>query len=207
MKKLLLFLLIIQTCSFAGVTGKLVGKVTDKNSRDPLIGANIFIQGTTLGAVAGNDGRFIIINIPPGVYNVKVSFIGYETVLFEDVKITVDQTTQLPIELSTKSLQTGEIIVIAKPSMIHKDLTSSISVVSREEIEALPVSNFTDLLALQAGVVGSGSDLHIRGGRSNEVAYMIDGMLVQDTLLGGLATNIGKDPIQELSLLSGTFNA
>jgi len=207
MKKLLLFLLIIQTCSFAGVTGKLVGKVTDKNSRDPLIGANIFIQGTTLGAVAGNDGRFIIINIPPGVYNVKVSFIGYETVLFEDVKITVDQTTQLPIELSTKSLQTGEIIVIAKPSMIHKDLTSSISVVSREEIEALPVSNFTDLLALQAGVVGSGSDLHIRGGRSNEVAYMIDGMLVQDPLLGGLATNIGKDAIQEMSLLSGTFNA
>lgn len=207
MKKLLLFLLMIQTCSFAGVTGKLVGKVTDKNSRDPLIGANIFIQGTTLGAIAGNDGRFIIINIPPGAYSVKVSFIGYETVLFEDVKITVDQTTALPVELSTKSLQTGEIIVIAKPSMIHKDLTSSISVVSREEIEALPVSNFTDLLSLQAGVVGSGSDLHIRGGRSNEVAYMIDGMLVQDPLLGGLATNIGKDAIQEMSLLSGTFNA
>jgi outer membrane receptor for ferrienterochelin and colicin len=207
MKKLLLLLLIIQTLMFAGVTGKLVGKVTDKNSGDPLIGANILLQGTTLGAVAGNDGRFIIINIPPGVYSVKVSFIGYESILFEEVKIIVDQTTPLPVELSTKSLQTGEIIVTAKSSMIHKDLTSSISVVSREEIEALPVSNFTGLLSLQAGVVGSGSDLHIRGGRSNEVAYMIDGMLVQDPLLGGLATNIGKDAIQEMSLLSGTFNA
>jgi outer membrane receptor protein involved in Fe transport len=71
----------------------------------------------------------------------------------------------------------------------------------------LPVSNFTELLSLQAGVVGSGTDIHIRGGRSNETAYMIDGMLVQDPLLGGLATNIGKDAIQEMSLLSGTFNA
>ena len=207
MKKLLLLLLMIQTCLFAGVTGKLVGKVIDKNSSEPLIGANIIIQGTALGSVADHDGRFIIINIPPGVYNVKVSFIGYETISFENVKIIVDQTTQLSVDLSEKSLQVGEVVVTAKSSMIHMDLTSSISVISREEIEALPVSNFTELLSLQAGVVGSGTDLHIRGGRSNETAYMIDGMLVQDPLLGGLATNIGKDAIQEMSLLSGTFNA
>jgi hypothetical protein len=207
MKKLLLLLFIIQTCLFAGVTGKLTGKVTDNSTGEPLIGANIIIQGTTLGAVADRSGRFIIINIPPGTYSVKVSFIGYETVLFEEVKINVDQTTQLTANLSAKSVQVGEVIVTAQSSMIHKDLTSSISVISREEIEALPVSNFTDLLSLQAGVVGSGSNLHIRGGRSNEVAYMIDGMLVQDPLLGGLATNINNDAIQEMSLLSGTFNA
>ena len=207
MKKLLLLLLIIPSCLFAGVTGKLVGKVIDKNTGEPLIGANIIIQGTILGSVADHDGRFIIINIPPGTYNVKVSFIGYESVLFENVKIIVDQTTQLSIDLYAKSLQVGEVVVTAKSSMIHMDLTSSISVISREEIEALPVSNFTELLSLQAGVVGSGTDLHVRGGRSNETAYMIDGMLVQDPLLGGLATNIGKDAIQEMSLLSGTFNA
>src|SRR5664280_463299 len=207
MKKLLLLLLMIQTCLFAGVTGKLVGKVIDKNTSEPLIGANIIIQGTALGSVADHDGRFIIINIPPGVYNVKVSFIGYETISFENVKIIVDQTTQLSVDLSEKSLQVEEVVVTAKSSMIHMDLTSSISVISREEIEALPVSNFTELLSLQAGVVGSGIDIHIRGGRSNETAYMIDGMMVQDPLLGGLATNIGKDAIQEMSLLSGTFNA
>jgi hypothetical protein len=207
MKKLLLLLLIIPSFLFAGVTGKLVGKVMDKNTGEPLIGANIIIQGTILGSVADHDGRFIIINIPPDTYNVKVSFIGYESVLFENVKIIVDQTTQLSIDLYAKSLQVGEVVVTAKSSMIHMDLTSSISVISREEIEALPVSNFTELLSLQAGVVGSGTDLHVRGGRSNETAYMIDGMLVQDPLLGGLATNIGKDAIQEMSLLSGTFNA
>jgi hypothetical protein len=207
MNKFLLLLFIIQTCLFAGVTGKLSGKVTDNSTGEPLIGANIIIQGTTLGAVADRSGRFIIINIPPGTYSVKISFIGYESILFENVKIIVDQTTQLSADLSAKSVQVGEIVVTAQSSMIHKDITSSISVISREEIEALPVSNFTDLLSLQAGVVGSGSNLHIRGGRSNEVAYMIDGMLVQDPLLGGLATNINNDAIQEMSLLSGTFNA
>lgn len=207
MKTFFILLVIIQASLFAGVTGKLVGKVTDKSTGEPLMGANIVLQGTTLGAVADIDGRFIIINISPGIYSVKVSFIGYESVTFENISIIVDQTTPLPIELNSKSLQIGEVVVSANASMIHKDLTSSISVISRKEIEALPVSNFTGLLSLQAGVVGSGSDLHIRGGRSNEVAYMVDGMLVQDPLLGGLATNIGKDAIQEMSLLSGTFNA
>jgi outer membrane receptor protein involved in Fe transport len=207
MKNVLILFFLIQSCLMAGVTGKLAGKITDGKTGEPLIGANVLIEGTGLGGATDVNGQFVIINIPPGTFKVKVSFIGYETVLVENVKIIVDQTTQLDLELSPKSLQVGEIVVTARPSMIHKDLTSSISVISRSEIEALPVSTFTDLLALQAGVVGSGSNLHIRGGRSNEVAYMIDGMLVQDPLLGGLATNINNDAIQEMSLLSGTFNA
>lgn len=207
MKKFLLSLFLFHICSFAGVTGKLTGKVTDSKTGDPVIGANIVLEGTTLGAVSGIDGGFIIINIPPRVYKVTVSFIGYETMRISNVQITVDQTTQLPVSLSEKSLTVSEIVVTAKSAMIQKDLTSSISTISRAEIESLPVTSFTELLSLQAGVVGSGSDLHIRGGRSNEVAYMIDGMLVQDPLLGGLATTVGRDAIQEMSLLSGTFNA
>ena len=207
MKKVFLFLLIIQTYLFAGVTGKLVGRVFDKNTGEPLIGANAFLQGTNLGAATDAEGRFIIINIAPGIHSLKVSYIGYETVNIENIKIIVDQTTQIELSLSSESLEVDEVVVTAKTTMIHKDLTSSISVISRDEIESLPVANFTDLLGLQAGVVGSGSNLHIRGGRSNEVAYMVDGVLVQDPLLGGMVTNINNDAIQEMSLLSGTFNA
>ncbi|MCZ7613610.1 MAG: TonB-dependent receptor plug domain-containing protein [Ignavibacteriaceae bacterium] len=92
--------------------------------------------------------------------------------------------------------------------MIQRDVTSSVSVIRRDQIEALPVSTFTDLLSLQAGVVETGSNnLHIRGGRSNEVAYLVDGVYVKDPLLGGLSLEISNDAIQEMSLLSGTFNA
>jgi len=202
MKKLILILFFISFQLFAGVTGKLAGKIKDAETGEPLIGANIILEGTTFGAATNIDGEYVILNISPGKYNVKISFIGYETKKITNVVIIVDQTTLLSVELKPQTLQVGEVVVKADNPMIQKDLTSSISVINRDKIESLPVTTFTELLSLQAGVVGSGANLHIRGGRSNEVAYMIDGMLVVDPLLGGLATQVNNDAIQEMSLLS-----
>ncbi len=204
----ILFVSLILICNlFAGVTGKLAGKITDKQTGAALPMANISIEGTKLGAAADVNGNYVILNIPPGTYRIRASFLGYETIVMEGVNITVDRTTRIDIALDPQAVQLNEVVVTAKSAMIQKDLTSSISVIDREKIESLPVSSFTDLLSLQAGVVGSGSGLHIRGGRSNEVAYLIDGMYVSDPLLGGLATSLNNDAIQEMSLLSGTFNA
>ncbi|MCB9219266.1 MAG: TonB-dependent receptor [Ignavibacteriales bacterium] len=207
MKNLILLFSFLPMLMFAGTTGKISGSVKDSQTGEPLIGANILIEGTNLGAATDVNGEFIILNIPPNKYNVKFSFIGYEILIITNVAIIVDQTTQLNIDLNPQTIQVADVVVTAKTPLIQKDVTSSISVVTREEIESLPVQTFTELLSLQAGVVGSGSNLHVRGGRSNEVAYMIDGTLVVDPLLGGLATQINNDAIQEMSLLSGTFNA
>ena len=207
MRKILVLIFLIQIIAFAGTTGKLSGSIKDAQTGEPLIGANIVIEGTNFGAATNVSGEYVILNIPPGKYNVKFSFIGYETVLMQDVVITVDQTTLVSVSLNPQSIQVGEVVVTARTPLIQKDVTSSIAVITREEIDALPVSTFTELLSLQAGVTGSGNNLHVRGGRSNEVAYMIDGTIVVDPLLGGLATEINNDAIQEMSLLSGTFNA
>lgn len=208
MKKFLLLLLISGHVIYAGTTGKLSGSVKDSQTGEPLVGANIIIVGTEFGAATNLDGNFVILNIPPGSYSVKVSYIGYQVSLFNDLQIIVDQTTQLPAELTPESIQVEEVIVTATTPMIQRDVTSSVSVIRRDQIEALPVSTFTDLLSLQAGVVETGSNnLHIRGGRSNEVAYLVDGVYVKDPLLGGLSLEISNDAIQEMSLLSGTFNA
>lgn len=207
MKKSIILLIIIPFILFAGTTGKLTGTIKDAQTGEPLIGANILIEGTDFGAASNVNGEYVILNIPPGRYNVKISFIGYETVVYTDVIIIVDQTTQLSAEINPKSIEVDEVVVVAPSPMIQKDITSSISVISREEIESLPVSTFTQLLSLQAGVVTTGSTLHIRGGRSNEIAFLVDGMYVTDPLLGGLATQINNDAIQEMSMLSGTFNA
>ncbi len=208
MKKFLLLLLISSHVLYAGTTGKLSGSVKDSQTGEPLVGANIIIVGTEFGAATNLDGNFVILNIPPGSYSVKVSYIGYQVSLFNDLQIIVDQTTQLPAELTPESIQVEEVIVTATTPMIQRDVTSSVSVIRRDQIEALPVSTFTDLLSLQAGVVETGSNnLHIRGGRSNEVAYLVDGVYVKDPLLGGLSLEISNDAIQEMSLLSGTFNA
>ena len=206
-KVLTLLFLFIAGNIFAGTTGKITGTIIEKVSGEPIVGANILIVGTSHGAAADLDGNYVILNIPPGTYDVKISSIGYKSVLVENVKIVVDRTTEISMALEVTSLEFDEIVVSAETPLVQKDLTSSVSVMTRDEIEELPVADFTELLSLQAGVVGSGGNLHIRGGRSNEVAYMVDGMYVQDPLLGGLATQINNDAIQELSLLSGTFNA
>lgn len=208
MKKFLLLLFITSQVIYSGTTGKLAGSVKDSQTGEPLIGANIIIVGTEFGAATNVDGNFVILNIPPGNYSVKISYIGYQVSLFNDVQIIVDQTTQLTVQLTSESIQVDEVIVTASTPMVQKDVTSSVSVIRRDQIEALPVSTFTDLLSLQAGVVETGSNnLHIRGGRSNEVAYLVDGVYVKDPLLGSLSLEIGNDAIQEMSLLSGTFNA
>ena len=207
MKKVLFLFLLAPFFIYSGTTGKLSGTIKDAQTGEPLVGANVIIEGTNFGAATNIEGEYVILNIPPGRYNVKFSFIGYETTLMQDVSITVDQTTIHQIKLNPQSIMVGEVIVTARTPLIQKDVTSSISVITREEIENLPVATFTELLSLQAGVTGSGTNLNVRGGRSNEVAYMIDGTIVVDPLLGGLATNINNDAIQEMSLLSGTFNA
>jgi len=207
MRKILFLILLAPFFIYSGTTGKLSGTIKDAQTGEPLVGANVIIEGTNFGAATNVNGEYVILNISPGRYNVKFSFIGYETTLMQNVSITVDQTTILEIKLNPQTIQVDEIIVTARTPLIQKDVTSSISVITREEIESLPVANFSELLSLQAGVTGSGSNLHVRGGRSNEVAYMIDGTIVVDPLLGGLATDINNDAIQEMSLLSGTFNA
>jgi hypothetical protein len=206
-RKYLAILLFLPLFIYGGTTGKITGKVVDQNSGEPLIGANILIEGTMFGAATDIDGNYIILNVSPGSYTLKISMVSYRTAIIEDVRVAVDRTTNISVELASTELELDEIVISAETPLVQKDLTSSISVMTRDEIDQLPVASFTDLLSLQAGVVGSGSNLHVRGGRSNEVAYLIDGMYVQDPLLGGLATQINNDAIQEMSLLSGSFNA
>jgi len=206
-KKLFTIIYLIPLLIYGGTTGKISGRIIDASTKEPVVGANVTLQNSRLGSSADVDGNYVILNISPGTYNVRVSSVGYKTIIYEDVNVIVDRTVELNVALKQTDVQVGEVVIAAKRPMVQKDLTSSISVISRDKIEMLPVSNFTDLLSMQAGVVGSGSNLHVRGGRSNEVAYMIDGMYVQDPLLGGLATQISNDAIQEMSLLSGTFNA
>ncbi len=208
MKKIMVCLLgLAPVLLFAGVTGKVAGTITDAQNGEPLPGANVQIAGSALGAVSDINGAYAILNVPPGTVSVKVSFVGYESQLFTNVRVMVDLTTQISAKLSPSAVVMKEVVIIADRPLIQKDITSSGATMRRDEIEGLPVSEFTDVLSLQAGIADQNGALHLRGGRSNEVGFMIDGMYVQDPLLGHMITQINNDAIQEMSLLSGTFNA
>ncbi len=193
---------------YAGETGKIVGKVIDAETGEGLPGANVVLVGTMLGASTDADGFFIVLNIPPGRYTVEVSMLGYHTKTVENVSVQVDLTTKLNFALRSETIAGEEVIVTAEAEMITKDMTASQSTVGAQEIEQLPVEEFSDVVQLQAGVVqGRNGKLHIRGGRSDEIVYMVDGVPLSDVFSGDNAVEIENSSVQELQVISGTYNA
>jgi outer membrane receptor protein involved in Fe transport len=193
----------------AGTTGKVVGIVLDTSTGEPLIGVNVVVDNFPYGAASDYDGSFIILNLPPGTYDLRAIMLGYDEVVIRGVQVNVDKTTQVEFKLREAVLELGEAVeVVAERLLVKKDLTSSESIIGSQEIENLPVENFTDVLNLQAGVtVDPGGGIHIRGGRTNEIAYMVNGISVNDAYTGDYAIEVENNSIQELNVISGTFNA
>ena len=208
MKHLLTILVLLWTAPAAAqTTGKIAGRVTDAQG-EPLIGVNVRIDGTTRGASTDVEGRYFILNVDPGTVAVVASYLGFQTVRVEGVEVSVDRTTELDFVLEEETVGLDEVTVVADRTMVVKDRTSASAKVSGEQILALPVDNFLDTVALQAGVTrGSGGSLHIRGGRSSEIKYYVDGVAVSNPFNNSLATPVENTAVQEVEVISGTFNA
>ncbi len=192
---------------FAGVSGKLAGEITDNNG-NPLIGVNIIIENTDIGTISNDQGYYFILNISPGHYDIKFMMIGYKTILQKDVIIMSDLTTKLSVVMEQTVIGGEEVTVTASRPLIQKDATSSIKVIDAENIVDMPVVDFKDILTTQAGFTKDASGgIHVRGGRTKEILYMIDGMVVKDPLQGDFSGSVNQNAIQEMTIISGTFNA
>jgi outer membrane receptor protein involved in Fe transport len=210
----------------AGTTGKIIGTIFDKETGQPLPGVNLVLINTFFGASTDNDGQFLILNIPPGEYEMEVSMLGYQSVRKRHIQVRVDLTTNLTIQMSETPILGDEVVVVAERPLIQQDVTSRQAYINGQDIVDLPVGDFKDVLSVQAGVSKDASGrLHIRGGRSGEIAYLIDGVLVDDPLRSGfdneleestqsrqimsgnLGINIAEEAIDEMVVISGTFNA
>ncbi|MBL7095268.1 TonB-dependent receptor [candidate division KSB1 bacterium] len=194
----------------SGTRGKIAGVVIDATNGDPLPGVNIIIKGTTMGAATNIKGRYFILNVPAGVYSLTASMMGYKKVTYSNVRVSVDLTTTIEFKLSSEVLDLDQAVeIVAERPLVQKDVTSSQSYVSAEEIKKLPVESVHDILQLQAGVtVGADGATHIRGGRSSEILYMIDGIPVNDPFVGGMSNvYVAPNAVQEMVATSGTYNA
>jgi outer membrane receptor for ferrienterochelin and colicin len=187
----------------AGNTGKIAGVIKDAQTGETLVGVNVVIDGTTMGAATNIDGQYFILNIPPGKYTLVASAVGYNKKTVSNVSVSIDLTTTIDFQISSQVVQSEEVTVTAERPLVQKDLTATTAVVSSEQISALPVTEVGQVLQLQAGFV----DGSLRGGRSGEVAYWIDGVPVTDGYDGGQVVEVNKNLVQELQLVSGAFNA
>ena len=188
-------------------TGKIVGKVVDEESGEALIGANVLIDGTNLGAATDVSGDFVILNIPPGSYTVTAKYIGYRDVRFENIKVSVNLTTEANFSLASNAYETEAVIVVAPKPLINKNTTNQTSIIRSEDIQNLPIRGINAIVGAQAGVVSQGGNLYVRGSRADAISYYVDGVLVNNPVTGGSQTGIINNAIEEIQVQAGGYPA
>ncbi len=213
----------------AVTNGKISGVITDAKTGERLPGVNVLIVGSSSGAVTDLQGRYFILNISPGVYSVKTSFLGYVGVTQTGVQVNVDKTTELNFALSQTVIAGEEVTVLAARPSIEKTLTQSKTTVAAAELNnTLPIASFKDLVETSPSAYHG----YIRGGRKYETKILVDGVDVSDAYFSGGTgafgsgdighsyqgfrrseldeTSVGTVPssaIQEMNVYAGTFNA
>lgn len=205
-KQLLLTSILIfslSTMLFPGTTGKIAGVITDSQSGDPLVGVNVVIEGTTLGAATDIDGYYVILNVPPGTYTVTASFIGYFDYTVTDARVNIDQTTTLGFEMKSTVITGQAITVEAERPVIQKDVSASTANIESSQIDALPVQSVTDVVGLQAGIQG----LNIRGGDQYQIGFMVDGITLRDERDNRPIAGVSLSAVQDIQVQTGGFNA
>lgn len=210
MKRLLLFVVLSTGVVIAGTSGKIAGRAVDAVTKQPLPSVNIQIVGTSYGAATDLDGNYFIINVPVGTYSVRASMIGYAPKMISNVRVMLDMTTTIDFALEPADVQMNEVIVVASRPPIQPDVTSTKHTIEEETINALPVTDFREVVGMQAGVSGS----HFRGGRFNESLFLVDGIAIKSavnsysgTTTGGFAIDIPQLSVSEIQVSTGGFEA
>ncbi len=210
MKKILPIILFISAVSvYCQTTGKITGKIVDAANNEPLIGVNILLKGTYYGAATDVDGKFTIANVAPGNYNITVSFIGYKSMEFTGYKVEAGKTRVLNVKMNQTALTLDhDVVVIGSKPLLDVDETQSKTTISSEDIKNAVVENVQDIVSQQAGIVQSDNEIHIRGGRAYENAYLLNGVSIQDPLAGtGFGLQLSANAIKEVEVITGGINA
>ncbi|HAP35043.1 MAG TPA: hypothetical protein DCQ28_03550, partial [Bacteroidetes bacterium] len=174
---LLFFLSIFTHLTMLAQTSKLVGVVTDGTTKEPLIGVNIFIVGTNIGTVTDVNGRYSILNISPGRYNVKASMLGYATVLQQSVDIFIDRTTNADFQLRDATIELNQVVVVASKPQVIRDRTATATTIESSQINSAPIEGLRGAMDLYAGFQKSASgEYSVRGSGSYELNFQINGV-------------------------------
>jgi len=184
-------------------TGKIAGRVTEAGTGDPLPGVNVVIQGTTQGTSTDGDGYYTIINVRPGTYDIRASFIGFTPVVQEDVSVNIDLTAEVNFELQAETVGLEELVVTAQQEVVKRDLSASRVDITAEQIQNLPVTDINRVVGLQAGVQG----LNIRGSGADQAAFILDGFNLGTRRDNTPYTNISYAGVDQIQIQSGGFTA
>lgn len=199
----------------AGTTGAISGVVRSAEDGSPLAGANIVISGTKMTTVTDDNGYFIITNVPPGEYELTAEMVGYSSEVIDDVQVTMDATASVAFDMRLEAIAETEVVVSRPKSMIATDVPHTLNLLTSGQEEMTrsdPASLHTvpGVLSSLPGVVVSPDGLgqiHMRGGRADQVGYYIEGIPVTDPNTGYFGTNLFTTGVGKFQMYSGGFGA
>ena len=194
----------------AAIIGKISGVIADEATSAPLANVTLTIVGTSSTATTNDGGYYVMTNIPPGGYDVKAELTGYASETVVGAKVFAGLTTTLNFALAAAEVVTlEEIEVTATKPLIKRDVTQSTRIIEAEEIAAMPRDTVNGILETQAGVAvdNATGSIHIRGGRSMEIKYLIDGIPINDPIGRGLGVQVNANSIEQMEVITGGFNA
>lgn len=195
------------------------GVVIDKSTRQPLEFVNVLVVGLGIGASTDANGNFLITQVPPGIYRLQASFLGYKTELTPEYRVN-HVTPYVQIELEEENASLNEVIVTASPFQKVPESPVSLRVIGLQEIEKAPGANrdISKVVQNYPGVafspIGYRNDLIVRGGGPSENRFYLDGVEIPNInhfstqgASGGPVGLIDADLIRSVKFYSGAFPA
>ena len=209
-KRLLLFGMVVaifSSMAFGQVSGKIVGTVYDATQEAPLGFTNVVVQGTSLGAVSDENGRYVILDVSAGTYTLVCTYIGYASMEITGLAVISGLTTNQDFQMQTEDVVGQVVTVIAEKPLINMNATNTTRVVEADLIEDMAVRGVEGVVALQTGVVNDNGNIHIRGSRYQDVAYYVDGVYMNDVFDMNNTSTVSSVAMEELQLQTGGFSA
>ncbi|MEW6511947.1 MAG: TonB-dependent receptor [Bacteroidota bacterium] len=192
----------------AGTTGKISGHVTDAKTREPMVGVNVVLVGTSRGASTDLQGEYFIANVPPGAYSLKATQVGFRDAVVNDVRVHVDATTEINFAMVETVLDVGqEVVVTAQRPVVEKDNTATRVFLESAEIISRPATSVTEVVSTLPSINIDNGVMSVRGGLLNEVAFIVDGARARNPLNQEAFTNVNLSSIQEMEVITGSYNA
>jgi hypothetical protein len=179
MRNITLFIILLQSLLMQAQNGKITGRIYDEINNEPIIGANITIQNSDIGAVSDIDGNFSIENLNNGFYNIAVTYIGYKTETKFEIEVSSAKPVTLNFALKEDKTILDSVIIIANPFERKSESPLSLSSIGINEIQRNPGGNrdisrtIKNLPGVASGV-GFRNDLLVRGGGPNENRFYLD---------------------------------
>lgn len=207
MKTYIVFFALIPHLLFSTEMGRIKGRIVDKHTGEPLVGVNVIVEGTEFGAATDEHGEYLISFVRVGKCAVTASYIGFNPVTQQGVVVMSGQTAVVHFKLEPTTITVSPVIITAEKPMVVKTQTQTRKTITTEDIGRLPLTQINEIISLQAGVTESELGTHVRGGRSDEIVYYVDGIMTKVPHYGQQSVKIHREAVEEIGVVTGGFDA